>query len=147
MPSQPSCCLARRHVRLLEQKRPLFQAFMTRSLLTAVALQDCSDGQNNQRQLAKGYCGLLLGMSCLWCNAGATLLLSKGTVFGIPYNAYVSCVLLQQTTSLLRKYCGPFDVVLSILQTSLGKVQACCINTDPGKVVKALQAHQSQYVW
>lgn len=51
-----------------------------------------------------------------------------------------------QSTSLLRKFCGPCDILLSLLQTLLGKTQ-CCISPRPQQAIRALKAHHSQYVW
>ena len=46
-----------------------------------------------------------------------------------------------------RKFCGPLDILLSLYQTKLGKVQACYISKQPLTAIQALRAHKSQYVW
>ncbi len=55
--------------------------------------------------------------------------------------------LLQQSTNPLRKFCGPLDIVFSILQAKLGMVHACCISAEPVRARQALEVHRSQYVW
>lgn len=52
-----------------------------------------------------------------------------------------------QSSSMWRKFCGPLDILLSLYQTKLGKVQACYISKQPLTAIQALRAHKSQYVW
>ena len=54
---------------------------------------------------------------------------------------------MQQSRSLIRKYSGPVDIMLTMVQQLLGRTQICHISKKPYQAVQALEAHKSQYVW
>lgn len=52
-----------------------------------------------------------------------------------------------ESTSLWRKYMGPFDLIFSLLQTKLEPELLTVVNSQPRRVYSAMATHYTQFVW
>lgn len=52
-----------------------------------------------------------------------------------------------ESTSLWRKYMGPFDLIFSLLQTKLDPELLTVVNSQPRRVYSAMATHYTQFVW